>query len=132
MTWSGAQVQCIRELAAPRRMRWHETAGGVAEREEAPPPPALRLVAVHRERVVAPSARMRHVVAAAAERAVHPGVDDVERQRRVDGNGGVQRGRRLPGAVAHARDELAAPARQVQGSRAQYLSLFDASSAATL
>ena len=47
------------------------------------------------------------------ERAV-PGVDDVEHQRRVHADRRVQRRRRLPGAVAHARDVLAGRAGRVQ------------------
>ena len=49
----------------------------------------------------------------AIERPV-PGVDDVEHQRRVHADRRVQRRRRLPGAEAHARDELARRARRVQ------------------
>ena len=79
----------------------------VAHAEEARQAPALGLVGVDREGVVVAPARMRDVVLAAAERALHPGVDQVEGQRRVHADRRVQRRRRAPGAVAHAGDELA-------------------------
>ena len=44
----------------------------------------LGLVAIDRERVVVAPARMGHVVLAAAERALVPGVDDVEELNSVD------------------------------------------------
>ena len=50
--------------------------------------------------LVATSARVHHVVAKPTERSVHPGVDDIEGQRRVDSDGGVKSGWRLPGAIA--------------------------------
>ena len=58
--------------------------------------------------VVAP-ARMHHVVSAAAERAAGPGVEQVEGQRRVHADGRMQRRRRLPGAIAHARRRTRRP-----------------------
>ena len=89
----------------------------VAEPRESRQPPALRLVAVDRELIVVPSARMHHVILAAAERALEPRVDDVERERRVDRNRRMQRRRRLPRAVADAGDVLAVPAGRLQRHR---------------
>ena len=59
-------------------------------REEARQPAALGLVGVDREGLVVAPAGMRDVVAAAAQRAVHPGVDQVEDQRRVHADRRVQ------------------------------------------
>src|ERR1700739_960328 len=46
--------------------------------------PRLGFIGVDREGFVVASARMGDVIHAAAERAPAPGVDDVERQRRLD------------------------------------------------
>jgi len=60
---------------------------------------------------------MHHVILTAGDRLLHPGVDDVERERRVHRNRGVKRRRRLPGAVADAGDELAVASRRLQRER---------------
>ncbi|MCY1214496.1 hypothetical protein D9M72_263100 [compost metagenome] len=75
---------------------------------------ALGLVGVDREGVVVATARVGDEVLAAAQRALHPGVDEVEGQRCVGRNAGVQRRRRVPGLVAHAGHELAGDARGLQ------------------
>ena len=67
----------------------------------------LRFHRVDRKRLVAQSAGMGDVVGAAAERPIVPGVEQIEHQRRIDGNCGVQATRRLPGAIAHAGDKFA-------------------------
>ena len=54
--------------------------------------------------VVGPSAGMGDVVGAATTRHAGGGVDELEAQRPVDGDGRVQRARRLPGPVAHPAD----------------------------
>src|ERR1700722_5942762 len=54
-------------------------------------PASLSLIGIHRKSVIAAPARMGHVVDAAAQRAVAPPVDDVESQRRVGFDGGMQR-----------------------------------------
>ncbi|MCY1372322.1 hypothetical protein D9M69_595220 [compost metagenome] len=50
---------------------------------------------------------MGDVVLATAQRALHPGVEQVEHQGRVDRNGRLQAVSRLPGTKSHARDEFA-------------------------
>ena len=95
-----------------------DRAGRVADGEEAREPPALRFVGVDRERLEAAAAGMRDVVGAAAERAPVPGVDEIEHQRRVNGDRRVQAARRLPRAIAHAGDELAVRARSDAAARA--------------
>ena len=86
----------------------------MADREESRQPPALRLVGIDREVLVAAAAGMRDVIDAAADRPLVPGVDDVEDERRVHRNRRVQAARRLPGPIADAGDELAARARRMQ------------------
>ena len=54
--------------------------------------------------VVGPAAGVRHVVRAAAARHAGGHVDQLEAQRPVDGDGRVQRARRLPGPEAHPAD----------------------------
>src|SRR5258708_36570437 len=83
-----------------------EAARSVADAHEAGETAAFRLVGVDGEGLGVEAARVRHVVLAAAQRAVYPGVDEIEHQRGMHADGGMQRGRRLPGAVAHARDVL--------------------------
>ncbi len=106
---SRAQVQRIRKLAARYGTSHAEGPRRVAQAREPGQPPALSFVAVHRKLIVTSAARVHHVILASTERTIHPGVDDVERQRRVRSNCRVQRRRRLPGAIAHASDVLAVP-----------------------
>ena len=51
--------------------------------------------------VVAPT-RMRDVIGASAQGAPAPQIDEIEHQRGVHADGGMQRGRQLPGPVTHA------------------------------
>ena len=57
------------------------------------------------------------MILATAERTLHPGIDEVEHQRRVHGQGRMQAARRLPGAIADCADELADGARRPQRQR---------------
>src|SRR3954467_10708715 len=50
---------------------------------------------------------MHDVISATAHRSLEPGVDDVEGEWGLDGNCRVQRGWRLPGAIANPGDVLA-------------------------
>ena len=68
-----------------------ESARSMAMILESRAPASLRLVGIHRKSVIAAPARMRHMVDAAAERTVAPGVDDVEGERRVGVDGRMQR-----------------------------------------
>ena len=60
---------------------------------------------------------MGHVVLAAAQRALHPGVHNVEGQRRMDADGRVQAARRVPGLVSHTGHKLAHGAGALQRQR---------------
>ena len=75
---------------------------------------ALRLVAVHGERVITASARMRDVISAAPERTAVPRIVEINPQRSMRTDGGLQTHRRLPRAIAHARDAFAVGAGGVQ------------------
>ncbi len=109
-----AQVQRQREVGARRRRRRHEShAGRVAEGTEARELAALGLVGVDRHRRPVAAAGARDEILAAAERPSGPRVVNVKGQRRIHANGRVQRLRRLPRAVADARDELARRAGRV-------------------
>jgi hypothetical protein len=93
----------VRRRAAGRARR----AGRVADALEAREPAALGFERVDRQRLVVAAAGVHHVIAAAAERAARPGVEQVEGQRRMHADVRVQRRGRLPGAVTHRADELA-------------------------
>ena len=83
----------------------------MAQAEETRQAAGLGLVGVDREGVVVAPARVRHVVLAAAHRAAHPGVDQVEGQRRMHIDGRVQGRGRVPGPVAHRRRRTRRPCR---------------------
>ena len=87
----------------------------MAEAEETRQPAALGLVGVDREGLVVATARVGDVIAATAQGAAQFPVDDIHRQGGVDADGRVEGRGRLPGAVAHAADELAGAAAGLQG-----------------
>ena len=78
-----AQIQCEWKFRIFNRRRNFKFSLRVAVPEKARQPAALGLVAVHRKRVVAASARMRDVISAAAERTLVPSVVKIKPQRRV-------------------------------------------------
>ena len=57
---------------------------------------------------VCAAAGMHHVVGRSGDRTLVPAIVQVEAQRGMHADGGVQARRRLPGAVAHAAHVLAA------------------------
>src|ERR1019366_10165127 len=73
-------------------------------------PPRLRLIGIDRFGLVAASAGMRDMVDAAPQRPAVPGIYEIKRQGRMDGNGRVQPRRRLPGLEADGGDRLAGTA----------------------
>ena len=75
---------------------------GVTDREETCTPTGFGLVGIDRHAVVVAAAGMGDVVCAATDRPAVPGIVDVEDERRVDADGGMQRIGRLPGAISHA------------------------------
>jgi hypothetical protein len=68
--------------------------------------PALRCDGVHGSVVDPAATGMYYVVRATGEAALRPLVVDVDVQRRVDADGGMQARRRLPRPEANASDEL--------------------------
>ena len=86
----------------------------MAEREEAGDASAFGLVRVDGQDLIVPAARMRDVVSAPAKGALHPGVEQVKHQRRMDRNGRMEARRRLPRAEADASHELPLHAGRMQ------------------
>ena len=80
----------------------------------------LGLVGVDRRGVVRAAAGVHDVVGRAAQADARDGVDDVEAQRGVHLDAGVQRRPRLPGAVAHAGVVGAGHAGSVGGGRQRH------------
>src|SRR5579862_4026829 len=86
----------------------------MSERKETGAPPGFRLIGVHRKRFRSPAAGMNRVISTPAHGSSRPGVDNVEHQRSLHRNGGVQTGWRLPRAIAHAGHPLAVLACELQ------------------
>src|SRR5258706_7381720 len=97
----------MRQLGARERPRFRLDARRMPERNEPREAPALGFVRVHGEALEAEAARMRDMIGAAGHGAPGPAIVQVERQRRVDRDRGLQARRRLPRAVAYAADVLA-------------------------
>jgi hypothetical protein len=79
----------------------------VAKGNEARQAATFGLVGVDRVAVGVASAGVFDVILATPERALHPGIDEVEDQWRVHANRRMQRRGRIPGPVAHAGHKLA-------------------------
>src|SRR5580658_9644601 len=88
------------------------------EGKESRHPASFGFVGVHREGREAAAAWMRYVIGAAADTASGPQIHDVEDQRRMHWNGGMQTRRRLPRAIADPRDPLALHAGGMQRNAA--------------
>ena len=82
---------------------------------EARQPAALGFVGVDGERLVIASARVGHVVGASTERPAVPGIHQIEDERRMHADGGLQTLGRLPGPVADPAHLIARGARRMQG-----------------
>lgn len=89
----------------------------MSDAEETRHAPALRFVGVDRQRFVIAPAGMGDVVLATAQRTLHPGVEQVEHQRRMHRDRRLQAVGRLPSAEAHTRDKLANPSGRLQRHR---------------
>src|SRR4029079_3557483 len=103
---SRPQVEGKRELPARFERRRKLLARRVAELVEARHPAPLRFQAIAWKRLVGEPPGVRHMVRASGDRAVVPAIEEIEDQRRVYPNGGVERRGRLPGAVANTSDQL--------------------------
>ena len=86
----------------------------MSDGEEAGTAARLGLIGVDRHAVVVAAPRMGHVIGASADRAAAPRIVDIEGEGRMHADGGVQRVRCLPGAIAYARDVFAGRARGAQ------------------
>src|SRR5262249_50746527 len=91
----------------PRQVEKSRRVAEILEARQAPP---VRFSGVHRKGLVVGAAGMGNVVAAAAERAATPAIENIEGERGVDIDGRVQRRRQLPRFEAYAGDVFAGPA----------------------
>ena len=78
----------------------------MAKGEKARHTAALRFVGIHRKGFIVTPAWMRHVIDTATNRACVPCIENIEYQRRVDGNRRMQTRRGLPRTVPHPGDKL--------------------------
>ena len=108
------QIQRERKVAVRNFRRRRELALLMAVPEKSRQTTALGFVTVHREGFRIPAAGMRDVIGATAERTFVPRVVKIEPQRGVDADGRLQTIRRLPRAIAHARDAFAVHAGRMQ------------------
>ncbi len=76
----------------------------MAERDEAGKAPTFGLVGVDRKTLVGEPPRVRDMVGTAPQRTLGPRVDKVEDQRRMNRDGRMEAGGRLPGAIPDTRD----------------------------
>ena len=108
------QIQREREFRIAL-LRWHShhtrSVAGILKPGQ---PAALRLLGIDGELLIGPSARMRHMIRAAPDRASGPRVHDIEHQGRVHRDVWVEARRRLPRAITHPRHKFAAFSRGVQ------------------
>ncbi len=84
------QVESQREFNCAFLRRRFDLAGRMTMILKAGKPARLGLVGIDGLGVVGAAAGMGDMVDAAAERAAVPAIDQIERQRRMDGNGRVQ------------------------------------------
>jgi len=108
------QVERQREVGIAILGRHVHQTWRVTDVEEPREPAAFRFVTVHREGLEVPSAGMRDVIDAAAERAVVPGVHEVEHERRVHRDRRMQTIGRLPRTIPDAGDIFARPSGRMQ------------------
>src|ERR1700721_3575224 len=101
-----AQVQREGKLRARGDRLDVHAARGVADAEKSREPSALRLECVDGKGFVAPATRMHHMISKSTCRAIHPGVDYIECQRRMKTDCRVQRGPWLPAAGRRAQQRL--------------------------
>src|SRR5689334_21255812 len=71
-------------------LRRRESSAGMPHAKKTRRSTTFRLVCVHRESIEAEPARMRHMPSAAANRPAVPRIDQIEHQRSVYANRGMQ------------------------------------------
>src|SRR5947199_8619803 len=98
----GPEVESQGEFEAAFLPRRVDLAGRVAVFLKPRQPPRLRLVGIDRLGFVSATAGMDDVIDTASQRQTIPGIDNVERQRRMHWNGRVQARGRLPRLEADA------------------------------
>src|SRR5882757_11532435 len=109
-----SQIQRERKLRARYGRLDAHVARRMADPEESGKAPAFCLEGVHGECLMAAAARMHDMVSTSPCRSLHPGVDYIECQRRVNTDCRVQGGPRLPGAEANTGDKLPFASRRPQ------------------
>src|ERR1700736_294739 len=109
-----SQIQREREFCARQGRLDAHVPRRMADPEESSEAPTFRLEGVHGKCLMAAAARMHHMVSTTPYRSLHPGVDYIECQRRVNTDCRVQRGPWLPRPEANAGDKLSLAARRPQ------------------
>ena len=103
---SPAKIEGEGELRVGFFWRRHHWTRCMAESTEAREAATFRFLGVDRYLFVRSSAGMRDVIHASADRARRPRVHDIEDQRCVNRDVGMQAGRRLPRAIADSTHRL--------------------------
>src|SRR6202047_4040259 len=116
-----SQIQRERELCAGYGRLDAHVSRRMADPEESGKAPAFRLECVHGECLMAAAARMHHMIPTTPYRSLHPGVDYIECQRRVNTDCRVQRGPWLPRPEANAGEQLSLPAPRPGAAQARHL-----------
>ncbi len=101
-----AQIQREGEFKAWRDGLDVHRARRMAHPEKSGESPAFGLEGIHGKGLLAAAAGMHHMILKTACRSLHPGIDYIECQRRVNTDRRMQRRPGLPGAVTHAGDEF--------------------------
>ena len=112
-----AQIKRQGMLTASDFDLWKLTFRRVSERDKPRAAPSFSFVGVHRKaRVIVPS-RMHHVIRASTNRAIVPSVEEIEDERCIHRDCGMQGSRLLPGAISYARPRFS-PQRGAQSTAA--------------
>ena len=108
---SASQIERHRKLRIRFERRHHARPRRMTKAVEPRTAAGLGLEAVGRKGLVREPAGVRDVIRASRNRALAPTIDDIEHQRYVNTDGGVQRRGWFPGAITNPGDELAVGAR---------------------
>src|SRR5688572_30826935 len=105
--WRAPQVQRKRKLRVDLHRRRLDPTWRMPKREESRVPACFRFVRVYWKCFVGTSARVHHMISTSTHRTAGGCVDDLQRQRRMDRNRGMQAPGRLPRPVSHPTNEFA-------------------------